>query len=51
MFIIKIILFIFVQGGFGGSLSKMNVKVQINHDGEVHRARYMPQEPVRYQIQ
>lgn len=30
-------------GGFGGTLSKINIKIKINHDGDVHRARYMPQ--------
>lgn len=30
-------------GGFGGTLNKVEVKVRINHDGDVHRARSMPQ--------
>mmetsp|Transcript_21987 Transcript_21987/g.36833 ORF Transcript_21987/g.36833 Transcript_21987/m.36833 type:complete len:476 (+) Transcript_21987:41-1468(+) len=30
-------------GGFGGTLSKVDIKVKINHEGEVHRARAMPQ--------
>eukprot|EP01038_Epipyxis_sp_PR26KG_P004036 gene4036-5773_t len=30
-------------GGFGGTLSKIDVKIKINHDGEVNRARAMPQ--------
>jgi hypothetical protein len=33
-------------GGFGGTLSKINIKIKINHDGDVHRARYMPQNSV-----
>lgn len=33
-------------GGFGGTLSKVAIKVKINHEGDVHRARYMPQNPV-----
>ncbi len=34
------------KGGFGGVLSKIDVKIKINHDGEVNRARYMPQNKV-----
>jgi histone-binding protein RBBP4 len=30
-------------GGFGGKDAKINIDVRINHDGEVNRARYMPQ--------
>ena len=33
-------------GGFGGLTGKLNVTIRINHDGEVNRARYMPQEPL-----
>jgi len=32
-------------GGFGSSSCKIEVKVKINHEGEVNRARYMPQNP------
>lgn len=32
-------------GGFGGKNSKVEVKVKIAHEGEVNRARYMPQNP------
>ena len=32
-------------GGFGGTSAKIEVTQKINHDGEVHRARYMPQNP------
>lgn len=32
-------------GGFGGATGKVEVIQQINHDGEVNRARYMPQNP------
>ena len=32
-------------GGFGGTTSKIEVTQKINHDGEVNRARYMPQNP------
>mmetsp|Transcript_16441 Transcript_16441/g.35544 ORF Transcript_16441/g.35544 Transcript_16441/m.35544 type:complete len:418 (+) Transcript_16441:210-1463(+) len=32
-------------GGFGGTHGKVHVIQQINHDGEVNRARHMPQEP------
>ena len=32
-------------GGFGGTLNKIDIKVSITHEGEVNRARYMPQNP------
>mmetsp|Transcript_48148 Transcript_48148/g.109409 ORF Transcript_48148/g.109409 Transcript_48148/m.109409 type:complete len:355 (+) Transcript_48148:5-1069(+) len=32
-------------GGFGGVRGKIDIKIKINHDGEVNRARYMPQNP------
>lgn len=32
-------------GGFGGVSSKIEVTQKINHEGEVNRARYMPQNP------
>eukprot|EP00035_Acanthoeca_spectabilis_P000938 m.76391 g.76391 ORF g.76391 m.76391 type:complete len:430 (+) comp10522_c0_seq1:81-1370(+) len=32
-------------GGFGSVSGKVVPKVRINHEGEVHRARYMPQNP------
>lgn len=32
-------------GGFAGVSSKIEVKQKINHEGEVNRARYMPQNP------
>ena len=32
-------------GGFGGPHGKVHIVQQINHDGEVNRARYMPQDP------
>jgi len=32
-------------GGFGGVRGKVDIKIRINHEGEVHRARYMPQNP------
>ena len=31
-------------GGFGGAHGKVHTIQQINHDGEVNRARYMPQD-------
>ena len=31
-------------GGFGGAHGKVHIVQQINHDGEVNRARHMPQE-------
>lgn len=33
------------HGGFGSSSCKIEVKMKINHEGEVNRARYMPQNP------
>ena len=30
-------------GGFGGVNGKVEIKIKIPHDGEVNRARYMPQ--------
>lgn len=32
-------------GGFGSVAGKIVSKVEINHDGEINRARYMPQNP------
>eukprot|EP00252_Welwitschia_mirabilis_P020121 TRINITY_DN4858_c0_g1_i1.p1 TRINITY_DN4858_c0_g1~~TRINITY_DN4858_c0_g1_i1.p1 ORF type:complete len:422 (-),score=96.52 TRINITY_DN4858_c0_g1_i1:169-1434(-) len=32
-------------GGFGSANGKVQIVQQINHDGEVNRARYMPQNP------
>eukprot|EP01136_Pigoraptor_vietnamica_P017407 Opistho-1_new@62512 len=31
------------HGGFGGASGRIKIKIRINHDGEVNRARYMPQ--------
>eukprot|EP00516_Mucochytrium_quahogii_P007681 CAMPEP_0203754246 /NCGR_PEP_ID=MMETSP0098-20131031/7870_1 /ASSEMBLY_ACC=CAM_ASM_000208 /TAXON_ID=96639 /ORGANISM=" , Strain NY0313808BC1" /LENGTH=427 /DNA_ID=CAMNT_0050645163 /DNA_START=73 /DNA_END=1353 /DNA_ORIENTATION=- len=31
-------------GGYGGKGSKISIKMTMNHDGEVNRARYMPQD-------
>ncbi|CAL2030738.1 hypothetical protein CAEBREN_05733 [Caenorhabditis brenneri] len=34
-------------GGYGvGNAAKLDVEIRINHPGEVHRARYMPQNPI-----
>ncbi|VDM63343.1 unnamed protein product [Angiostrongylus costaricensis] len=33
-------------GGFGAITGKVETEIKINHDGEVNRARYMPQNPV-----
>ncbi len=30
-------------GGFNAATGRINIIQQINHDGEVNRARYMPQ--------
>ncbi|KAG5192291.1 WD40-repeat-containing domain protein [Tribonema minus] len=32
-------------GGFGGVDNKIEISVKLNHEGEVNRARYMPQNP------
>jgi len=32
-------------GGFGGTECKITIEQKINHDGEINRARYMPQNP------
>eukprot|EP00055_Hartaetosiga_balthica_P003570 m.8261 g.8261 ORF g.8261 m.8261 type:complete len:453 (+) comp3068_c0_seq1:88-1446(+) len=32
-------------GGFGSVSGKIEVKMRMNHPGEVHRARYLPQNP------
>ncbi|XP_063676656.1 histone-binding protein RBBP4-like [Bolinopsis microptera] len=32
-------------GGFGNSKAKVELDIKINHEGEVNRARYMPQKP------
>ncbi|KAL3101070.1 hypothetical protein niasHS_001530 [Heterodera schachtii] len=33
-------------GGFGTVTGKIEVEIKMNHEGEVNRARYMPQNPV-----
>uniref|UniRef100_A0A915MKB1 Probable histone-binding protein lin-53 n=2 Tax=Meloidogyne TaxID=189290 RepID=A0A915MKB1_MELJA len=33
-------------GGFGSITGKIDVEIKMNHEGEVNRARYMPQNPV-----
>ncbi|XP_019851362.1 PREDICTED: histone-binding protein RBBP7-like [Amphimedon queenslandica] len=33
-------------GGFGSVAGKIEIEVKINHEGEVNRARYMPQSPL-----
>lgn len=32
-------------GGFGSVSGKIEIEIKINHEGEVNRARYMPQSP------
>jgi len=32
-------------GGFGSISGKIEIEIKINHEGEVNRARYMPQNP------
>jgi len=33
-------------GGYGHNKAKIEITQRINHEGEVNRARYMPQNPV-----
>lgn len=38
--------FLFTEfGGFGSVSGKIEIEIKINHEGEVNRARYMPQNP------
>lgn len=32
-------------GGFGSVSGKIEIEIKISHEGEVNRARYMPQNP------
>lgn len=32
-------------GGFGSVSGKIDIEIKINHEGEVNRARFMPQNP------
>lgn len=38
-------LFFLEFGGFGSVSGKIEIEIKINHEGEVNRARYMPQNP------
>ena len=38
------------QGGFGGTLNKVDIKIKITHEGEVNRARVMPQNTVSFYV-
>jgi len=38
-------LFFIEFGGFGSVSGKIEIEIKINHEGEVNRARYMPQNP------
>lgn len=38
------------QGGFGGTLNKVDIKIKITHEGEVNRARVMPQNTVSFYL-
>lgn len=42
-----VFIFIFYTefGGFGSVSGKIEIEIKINHEGEVNRARYMPQNP------
>lgn len=43
----KIQLLLFSEfGGFGSITGKIDVEIKMNHEGEVNRARYMPQNPI-----
>lgn len=37
--------FLIEFGGFGAVAGKIEINIKINHEGEVNRARYMPQNP------
>ncbi len=39
------LLFVSEFGGFGSVSGKIEIEIKINHEGEVNRARYMPQNP------
>lgn len=41
----KILIFFPEFGGFGSVSGKIEINIKINHEGEVNRARFMPQNP------
>lgn len=43
--IIKYMNYFLEFGGFGSVSGKIDIEIKINHEGEVNRARYMPQNP------
>ena len=44
--LINPVLFVLLEfGGFGSVSGKIEIEIKINHEGEVNRARYMPQNP------
>ena len=42
---LMLLLFFSEFGGFGSVSGKIEIEIKINHEGEVNRARYMPQNP------
>lgn len=41
---VKFLIFLLSEfGGFGSVSGKIEIEIKINHEGEVNRARYMPQ--------
>lgn len=43
---LNLIIFVYIEfGGFGSVSGKIEIEIKINHEGEVNRARYMPQNP------
>lgn len=42
---VRSLLFFLEFGGFGSVSGKIETEIKINHEGEVNRARYMPQNP------
>lgn len=42
---VNIMYFLAEFGGFGSVSGKIEIEIKINHEGEVNRARYMPQNP------
>lgn len=41
----RVFCFLLEFGGFGSVSGKIEIEIKINHEGEVNRARYMPQNP------
>lgn len=44
-YFVKQNLYLLEFGGFGSVSGKIEIEIKINHEGEVNRARFMPQNP------